>query len=180
MIDVKSILPKGRDAWMIAAGSLGVVLLVAGIALGPVRGKFKAMNEAITTQEKILARNLRILAPTARNAVESDYRLYGTRIQKRGSSEEENSQMLAELDRLAGESRLTLLATKPQKARPDRDFETYIVEIEVEAEMPAMMAFIHGIESSAQLLRIDRIVIDAKGRDAVVKGALTVSKIVAL
>lgn len=180
MIDLKSILPKGREAWMIVAGALGVALLLAGIAMGPVRGKFMALDEAIASQEKTLARNLRILAPAVRGMIERDYRLYGERIQKRGSSEEENSQMLAELDRLAGDSKLTLLATKPQKTRIDSDFETYVVEIEIESEMPAMMAFAHGIETSSQLLRIDRLVIDAKGGGAVVKGVLTVSKIVAL
>lgn len=180
MIDFKSIVPRGRDMWMIVAGSLGVFLLLAGIAIGPVRGKFNAMDEAVASQEKMLARNLRILAPTSRNAVEQDYRIHGARIQKRGSSEEENSQMLAELDRLAGGSKLTLLATKPQKTMPDRDFETYVVEIEVEAEMPAILAFVHGIESSSQLLRIDRLIIDAKGGGTVVKGALMISKIVAL
>jgi hypothetical protein len=89
--------------------------------------------------------------------------------------------MLAELDRLAGESKLTLLATKPQKTKVERDFETYVVEIEVEAEMPALMGFVYGIESSAQILRIDRLIIDSKdGGSALVKGSLTVSKIVTL
>jgi Tfp pilus assembly protein PilO len=113
--------------------------------------------------------------------VESEYQQYGLRIQKKGSSDEENSQMLAELDQLAGQSKLTLLATKPQKTKPDRDCDTYVVEIEVEGEMPALMGFVYGIETSAQLLRIDRLVIDSKdGKSAIVKGALTVSKIVTL
>lgn len=181
MIDLKSIFPKGRDAWIIIAGIAVVVLLLAGIALGPVRNKFRNLKDDIAIQEKKLARNLRILAPAAKNAVEGEYRRYGMRIQKKGSSDEENSQMLAELDRLAGQNKLTLLATKPQKAKIDRDFETYIVEIEVEAEMPAIMGFVYGIETSSQLLRIDRLAIDSKDSgSAIVKGVLLISKIVAL
>ncbi|MEI6168181.1 MAG: GspMb/PilO family protein [bacterium] len=181
MIALKSILPKGKDGWIVVAGTVFVMLLLSGIALGPVRNKFHAMEGEVSAQEKKLARNLRILAPSARKAVEDEYRQYGLRIQKKGSSDEENSQMLAELDRLAGESKLTLLATKPQKTKVEPDFETYVVEIEVEAEMPALMGFVYGIESSAQILRVDRLVIDSKdGGSAMVKGSLTVSKIVTL
>ncbi|MEI8138510.1 MAG: GspMb/PilO family protein [bacterium] len=181
MIALKSILPRGRDAWVIVAGIVCVILLLGGIALGPVRNKFRELENDIVAQEKTLARNLRILSPNARKAVENEYQQYGLRIQKKGSSDEENSQMLAELDQLAGQSKLTLLATKPQKTKPDRDCETYVVEIEVEGEMPVLMGFVYGIETSAQLLRIDRLVIESKdGKSAIVKGALTVSKIVTL
>lgn len=179
MIALKSILPRGKDIWILVSGIIAVMLLLVGIALGPVNNKFRELDDEISRQEKKLVRNLRILSPSARKAVESEYRQYGLRIQKKGSSDEENSQMLAELDRLAGESRLTLLATKPQKTKVEPDVETYVVEIEVEAEMPALMGFVYGIETSSQVLRIDRLVIDSKGEgSALVKGALTVSKIV--
>ena len=181
MIDLKSKIPHGGDAWVIAGGVIVVTLVLGGIVLGPIRNRFHAMESDISTQEKILARNLRILALSSRKAVESEYRQYGARIQKKGSSDEENSQMLAELDRLAGQNKLTLLSTKPQKTKFDSDFETYVVEVEVEAEMPSLMGFVYGIESSSQLLRTDRLVIDSKGGgSALVKGTLTISKIVTL
>lgn len=181
MIDMKSFLPKGRDAWIILAGSVLVAFLLCGVALGPLRNKFHYLENEISVQEKALAQNLRILAPNAKKTVEAEYQQYGIRILKKGSSDEENSQMLAELDKLAGQSKLTLLATKPQKTKPDRDFETYVVEIEVEAEMPALMGFVYEIESSAQLLRVERLVIETKEVGAAtVKAALTISKIVTL
>ncbi len=181
MSALKSILPKGRDAWLLVGGIAFVVLLIGAIALGPVRNKFHALEVEISAQEKTLARNLRILAPSAKNAVQKEYQQYGLRIQKKGSSDEENSQMLAELDRLAGQNKMTLLATKPKKTKPDRDGETYVVDIEVEAEMPVLMGFIYGIDTSAQLLRIDKLVIDSKdGRSPLVKAVLTISKMVTL
>lgn len=179
MIALKSIFVRGKDVWILVAGVAAVLLVLAGIALGPVHTKFLQLADEISRQEKKLARNLRILSPSARKVVESEYRQYGLRMQKKGSSDEENSQMLAELDRLAGENKLTLLATKPQKSKIERDFETYVVEIEVESEMPALMGLIYGIETSAQVLRVDRLVIDAKDAGAaLVKGSLTVSKTV--
>jgi len=179
MIDLKSLFPKGRDSWIILAGIVVVALLLAGIALGPIRNKFHDIENDISLQEKKLARNLRILAPSVRKAVEREYQQYGARIQKKGSTDEENSQMLAELDRLAGQNKLTLLSTKPQKAKIDRDCETYVVEIEVESEIPALMGFVYGIETSDQFLRIDRFVIDSKDAgSAMVKSVLTISKIV--
>jgi hypothetical protein len=181
MIAIKSLIPQKRDAWIMLVGVVTVMLLIAGIAVGPLRAKIRDLDSDISSQEKKLAKNLRSLAPLVRKSVETEYQQYGLRIQKKGSTEEENSQMLAELDRLAGANKLTLLATKPQKPVPDHDFELYAVEIEVEAEMAAIMGFVYGIENSVQLLRIDRLVIDVKGGGAaLVKAALTVSKIVTL
>lgn len=181
MIDLKSKLPRGRDVWVIGGGVILVTLFLGGLVLGPIRGRFRALESDISTREQTLARNLRILAPSSKKAVENEYRQYGTRIQKNGSSDEENSQMLAELDRLAGQNKLTLLSTKPQKTKIDSDFETYVVEIEVEAEMAPLVGFLYGIETSSQLLRTDRLVIDSRGGgSATVRGTLTISKIVTL
>ncbi|MEI6564556.1 MAG: GspMb/PilO family protein [bacterium] len=179
---MKSILAQGRGTWVFMVGVVLVVLLFVGVALGPIRSMIQKLDDEIVAQEKQLAVNLRILAPSAKKVVEAEYSRYGTRIQKKGSSEEENSQMLSELDTLAGQNKVKLLSTKPRKTKVESDFEAYSVEIEVEADMPLLMGFIYGVESSAQLLRIDRLVIDSKGGGESVspRAALVISKIVTL
>ena len=182
MTAIQSLLPHGRNAWILAGGVVGIVVLGSALMLGPVRHKFESVNESISLQEKKLARNLAIVAPGARESVEKEYRRYGSLIKKRGSSDEENSAMLSEVDKLAGQNKVILSATKPKETRKDRDSESYVVEIEIEADMAALMGFLYGLEASPQLLRVDRLVLDAKGgKDpASMRGTMVISKVVTL
>lgn len=182
MMDAKSLLPHGRNAWILAGGVVGIIVFGLALVLGPIRHKSESLNEAISLQEKKLARNLAIVAPGARESVEKEYRRYGGMIKKRGSSDEENSAMLSEVDRLAGQNKVILSATKPKETRKDRDSESYVVEIEIEADMSALMGFVYALEASPQLLRVDRLVLDAKGgKDtASIRGTMVISKVVTL
>ena len=179
---IKSLLPQGREAWILTGGIAGVVLLGVGLALGPVRNRFVVLHEATVLQEQALARNLAIVTPSAREAVEEDYRRYGALIMKQGSSDEENSAMMSEVDKLAGQNKVILTATKPLKGNKDADSESYAVEVEIESDMPALMGFVCALESSGQLLRVDRLTVDAKGgkNPSALHSTLLVSKVVTL
>jgi hypothetical protein len=182
MMAITSLIPRGKDAWILAGGVVGIVILGAVILMGPVRGRFHDLEEEIGVQETKLNRNLAIVAPTARDAVEKEFRRYGEMILKRGSSDEENSQMMSEIDKLAGLNKVTLSATKPRDAKKEKDYEAYGVEIEIEADMAALIGFIYAVESSSQLLRVDHVTVESKGaKDPTsLRGTLTISKVVTL
>lgn len=182
MMTLTSLIPRGKGAWLLACGVVGVVVLGFVIVLGPVRTRFSELDESIGVQEAKLSRNLAIVAPTAREAVERDFRRYGEVIRMRGSSDEENSQMLSEIDKLAGLNKVVLAATKPRETRKDRDCEVYGVEIEIDADMSSLMGFLYALEASSQLLRVDRLVVDSKGgkEPTSLHGTLLISKVVTL
>ncbi len=182
MMAIATMIPRGKNAWILAGGVVGIVILGAVILMGPVRGRFRYLEEEIAIQEAKLNRNLAIVAPTAREAVEKEFRRYGEMIRKRGSSDEENSQMMSEIDKLAGLNKVTLSATKPRDTKKEKDYEAYGVEIEVEADMAALMGFLYAIESSSQLLRVDHMTVESKGaKDSTsLHGILTISKVVTL
>lgn len=182
MMAFKTILPQGKNAWILTVAVTGVVLLGVVIALGPVRNRFIEIDDAITAREKALGHNLAIVAPGPSEAVERDYQRCGDTIRIRGSSEEENSRMLSEVDRLAGETKVVLLATKPQETRKTPDSESYGVEVEIEADMAALMGFLYAVETSPQLLRVERLVLDSKAGKASAshRGTVLISKIVTL
>lgn len=179
---ILSLMPRDRSAWFVLAGVAGVILGGVVIVLGPVNGRFAQMNEAVVSQEKKLARNLGVLAPQARDAVEREYGRFGSVIKMRGSSEEENAQMLSEIDKWAGQNKIKLSATKPRETRKDQDCEYYSVEVEVEANMTELIGFIYALESSPQLLRVERLTLDAKGgkQQDSMRGTLVISKVVTL
>jgi Tfp pilus assembly protein PilO len=182
MMAITSLIPRGKDAWILAGGVVGIVILGAVILMGPVRGRFHDLDEAIAVQEAKLNRNLAIVSPTAREAVEKEFRRYGEVILKRGSSDEENSQMMSEIDKLAGLNKVILSATKPRDTKKEKDYEAYGVEIEIEADMAALMGFVYAVESSSQLLRVDHMTVESKAaKDSTsLHGILTISKVVTL
>jgi hypothetical protein len=182
MMAITTLIPRGKDAWILVGGVVGIVILGAIILMGPVKSRFRNLEEEISVQETRLNRNLAIVAPTAREAVEKEFKRYGEVIFKRGSSDEENSQMMSEIDKIAGLNKVILSATKPRDAKKEKDYEAYGVEIEIEADMAALMGFLYSIESSAQLLRVDRLAIESKGSKdpSSLHGTLTISKVVTL
>ena len=182
MMTLTSLIPRGKDAWTLTGGVVGIVILGAIILMGPVKSRFHNLEEEISVQETRLNRNLAIVAPTAREAVEKEFKRYGEVIYKRGSSDEENSRMMSEIDKLAGLNKVILSATKPRDAKKEKDYEAYGVEIEIEADMAALMGFLYSLESSSQLLRVDRLTIESKGSKdpSSLHGTLAISKVVTL
>ena len=152
------------------------------LALGPIRSKFQELDVAVLDQEKKLAHNLGVLSPKPKEAAERDYSRFGSMIKMKGSSEEEKSAMLSEVDKLAGQNKISLQSTKPRETQPLQDGESYAVEIEIEATMAQLLGFVYAVETSAQLLRVDRLTLDAKtgkGADSL-RGTLVISKTVTL
>ena len=171
-----------RKAVTYAGLVLAAGVVAAGVVLGPVRGLFRKAGEAIVVQEKQMARNLRVLAPASKDVVVRDYRQYGDALRKKGSTADESSSMVAEVEMLATQAKIALGATKPRDAHLDRDYEQYAVEVEFEAPMAQTVAFLYALENSPQMLRVDRLVLDAKGAKSpgTLKATMNVSRVVTL
>lgn len=177
-----SVLLQDRAALTHAGLVVAAVLVAAGIALGPVRGLFRKTDEAIVVQEKNMARNLRVLSPISKDVVVRDYRQYGDALRKKGSTAEESSAMVAEVEMLAAQSKIALSATKPRDPHPERDYEQYAVDLEFEASMTQTVTFLYAVENSPQMLRVDKLVLDSKAARApgTLKASVIVSRVVTL
>ena len=175
-------MPHGGKSWGLAGGLVFAVLAGVGIGFGPVRKQFEQIDETIVEREKEVARNLRILAPASQAAINKEYAECGEIIKKRWSTAEENAAMLAEIERVASGVGVSLSATKPREVRIERDYERYEVEMEVDADMGQIIRLIHAVESSSQVLRVEKVTIDSRktGTAVVLKAGVLVSKIVTL
>lgn len=171
-----------RRMLVYAAGSLVAIVVLALIALGPLRGQFRALDEKIGEAEKKMARNLRVLSPAAKDVVVRDFRLYGETLRKKGTTAEESAALLAEVEMLAAQSKIALSSTKPSEPRIDSDCESYAVTVEFEGDMAQVVGFLYAVETSPNMLRADRFSLDAKGARAqgTLKCALVVSRLVTL
>lgn len=182
MISLASLIQRGQKPWIFIAAVVFLVLMGFGVVMGPVRGRFQALDESIVVQEKKAARNLRILSPASKDAAVSEYQAFGNAIPRRGSAAEETASMLAEIEKHVTELGLVMTATKQREPKLEKDFEEYQVEIEVEANMKQLVSFLYRIESSSQLLRVNRVALEAKGSGdrGAFRGSLLVSKVVTL
>ncbi|MEI6147918.1 MAG: GspMb/PilO family protein [bacterium] len=182
MISLASLVHRGQQPWIFMAAVVFVVLMGMGVVLGPIRGRFQELNEAIVIQEQKAARNLRVLSPASKEAAVSEYQELGNTIPRRGSTAEEVASMLAEIEKQATDTGVILSTTKQRDPNVQKDFEEYRVDLEVEADMKQLVGFLYGLESSAQLLRAERVALDVKGggERGVFRGSLTVSKVVTL
>ena len=182
MMSIASLIHRGQRPWIFIAAVVFLVVMGLGVVMGPVRNRFLALDESIVVQEKKAARNLRVLSPASKDAAISEYQAFGNAIPRRGSSAEETAAMLAELEKHALELGVVTTATKQREPKLEKDFEEYQVEIEIEANMKQLVSFLYGIESSSQLLRVDRLALESKGSSerGSFRGSLLVSKVVTM
>jgi Tfp pilus assembly protein PilO len=177
-----AVVPRSRAAWVLLGGGVLAMAVGAGVVLGPVRNAFALADESIARQEDKLVRNLRMIAPASKDEVVKAYSGFGSAVAKQGSTAEGRAAMLAEIEKEASDSGVALSATKPREPRVEKDFEEHQVGIDVEGNMKSIVRFLYGIESSPQLLRVEKLVLDAKagGEAGVLRGSLVVSKLVTL
>jgi len=182
MMSFASLIHRGQKPWIFLAAVVFVVLMGLGIVMGPVRGRFQGLDESIVVQEKKAARNLRVLSPASKESAISEYQAIGNSIPRRGSPAEETSSMLAEIEKHATEIGVVMTATKQREPKQEKDFEVYQVEIEIESDMKQLVSFLYGVESSVQMLRVERVALDLKGggERGAFRGSLLVSKVVTL
>jgi hypothetical protein len=175
-------LTKRERTGLLIVAAIALVAAIHFLVWRPLAGAFARYDEEIEKLGSKVARNLKILTPASTNAVLSDYRKYGECIRKRASTAEENSGMLTEIESLASQSGVALAATKPREPRIEDYYEEYAVEIDVESTPKELVRFLYGLEQSTQLLRAQRLTLDAKaGGDAGrIKGGLMVTKVVTL
>ena len=90
--------------------------------------------------------------------------------------------MFAALDTLAREAGVALAGVKQQDPQAGEESETYRVDLDVESDLAALMRFLHGVEASPQVLRVDQLQVQPQSRaDAPpLKSRMTISRLVFL
>jgi hypothetical protein len=161
---------------------IAVLLIIAALTYylvaRPVWNWLEAVGQHIRVAEKQMTVNQRILAPPIRETAEREYQRYDGYMVKKGSTAEENAQMLGAIEELASQAGITLGNTKPRDVRSLELAEEYAVEIEVECGLANFIRLLYSLQESPQLLRVDKMTVGPKGRGdaAEVKATLLVSK----
>jgi len=157
-------------------------LLVAGLdrlIISPIRAKFKKVDQAISISEKQLGHDLRNVH--LKEQIEKEFEKYVEYVERSGSDEEEVAKILREIQSLTEQAGVYLVDTKPQPPKKVDFYKEYSVEIETEGGIRELTTFLHQINVSPQLLRVEKLRINNKeeGNDTL-KSSMLITKVLVL
>ena len=153
---------------------IGVALAVAFLLIAaldrlvihPIHEMFQQLNRDIKVAEIEFGRDLRNVGQ--KDAIAREYQDYIQYVQKTGSDEEEIAKILGAIENLAHKSVMTLVEIKPQPVDKKSAPKIYAVEIEATGEMVSIVNFLYGLNTSAQLLRPEKVDIKMPPKDSAV------------
>lgn len=149
------------------------------LMIAPIRNRFHRLSQEIRTSEKQLGSDLRNL--NQKEFITQEYEKNLSYIKRSGSDEEEVAKILGEIESLARKSSVYLVDMKPRKPEGVDFYVEYTIEIETEGQMESLVNFLHQLNTSAQLLRVEKLRLNqAKAGSTVLKGSMLITKVIVL
>jgi len=163
---------------------LYVAIIVVGLFLldrliiSPIYNKISSLNKDTQTMETGIKRNLRILAQKER--ILTEVQNYKSFLSKEASDEEITTSFLKEIEELANKSSIYIIDMKPSGIKEERSkIKKYFINLNCEAEMEQIMAFMYSVENAPSLLSIEKYQISPKPKEsAIAQCIMTIAKIV--
>ena len=157
-------------------------LLVAGLdrlIVNPIRARFVRVDQSVKISEKQLGHDLRNVH--LKDQIAEEFEKYVEYVERSGSDEEEVAKILGEIESLARKSQVYLVDVKPQAPQKVDFYKEYSVEIEAEGEIADLTTFLHRINMSAQLLRVEKLRLNAKeSENKMLKSSMLITKVLVL
>lgn len=148
------------------------------LMIHPLRIRFHRLDQQIRISEKQVGGDVRNVRQ--KDLVSEEYERYLPYIKRSGSDEEEAARLLGEIEALARKSSVYLVDMKPRRPRETEVYKEYAVEIEAEGQMEPLMGFMHQVNTSPQLLRIETLrLTPTKAEADILRASLLITKVLA-
>jgi Tfp pilus assembly protein PilO len=149
------------------------------LIVSPIRVRFQRIDQAIRINEKQLAHDLRNVHQE--DQIAAQFEKYIPYVEQTGSDEEEVAKILGEIEGLAREANISLANMKPETPKEVDFYKRYAVEIEAEGAMGPLTTFLYQINTSNQLLRVEKLRLDSKANgDKTLKASMLITRILVL
>ncbi len=146
------------------------------LVINPIRGRFQRINRSIKINEKKLAHDLRNVHQ--QDQITAQFEKYAEYVQRNGSDEEEVARILGEIESLARQANVYLANMKPQTPKEVDFYMEYAVEIEAEGEISPLTTFLHQLNISDQLLRVEKLRLNAQKKgDKTLKASMLITRV---
>jgi len=186
-------MPKGKDQLqklykflgqlsrrekLIMYWSVIVLLLtvVDRLIISPLASKMKSLDRTIESQERRIKQSLHIV--TQKEKIMKGRHEYASYLSDSKSDEEEISNLLKEIETIGNKASIYLIDLKPMDPKDMGGSRKYTLNLNCEAQMDQLIAFMYDIENSAKLLTIEKYQINPKSKESsIARCSMTISKI---
>lgn len=149
------------------------------VVVAPIFSRIRLLDEKIQGQEELIRKNARILAEKER--IEATIKEYDKYSRAPLSPEEETAYLLGEIEKLARKTSLYVIDMKPVGVKEDAVSRTYSVDLNCEAQMEQILAFMHEVEGSTLIFFVESFNISSKSKDSsIAKCNLRISHVIFL
>ncbi len=161
----------------IATVSIASAALAYTFAIEPVVRQWNDLDKKIQDKEIVLQKYSRILRD--RQAIEKTKAEYSKYFEaKRLTPEEESAVALSRIEKTARETNVRITNIKPLLYKPFSGYNKFTFRVVAESKLSELIRFIYNLQSSDQLLKVERMVLRANENDpAVIKSVLNVTKV---
>jgi Tfp pilus assembly protein PilO len=153
--------------------------LIDRLIVSPINSKLKKISQEIKLSQAQLSFDLSNVSQ--KDEIAKEYEKYAEYQKDGGSDEEKMTTILSVLEDLGRDSGLTLLDIKPQQATTVNSYKQYSISIEAEGKVDVLINFLYKLNKSEHLLRVEKLRLNARDKDAkVIKASIVVTKIFVL
>ena len=147
---------------------LAITVLFVGLAfvdrviVMPITSTLTTLNQSVHEQETAIRKSMNMLLHKETIATESsEYASYSIEAK---NPEEEMVGLLKEVESVAGKSGVSLLYVKPGTIKDDPGTKKFYANMECEGPMEQIATFFHDIESTSELIKIEKYQIQPKSK----------------
>ena len=160
-----------------AAAAFISLALLDRVMLGPVLSKMKSLDQQVSDKETAIKNKLRIVSQ--KDKIMKEIQKYETYSMEGKSQEEEVTALLKEIEIFASKSSVYLIDVKPRGVKDGEYYKEYMIDLNCEAQMEQIIAFMYLIESSPKIFNINDYVITPKSKESsILSCRMIISKIV--
>ncbi len=142
---------------------LGLVFTDRVIVM-PITTTLSSLSQNVREQEASIRKSMNMLLHKESIMAESkEYMSYSVEAK---NAEEEMVGLLREVESVAEKSGVSLIFVKPGTIKEEKETKKYYANLECEGPMEQVATFFHDIESSNQLIKIEKYQIQPKGKDS--------------
>lgn len=169
---------SAREKMVLCAAVLALsAAFVDRVVVASLSRKAKELDAQIAAREAEIRKDLRIVAQKRR--IEIQHVNYKPYLGTMSTENEEFTAFLKEVDTLARDNTIYIVDMKPTGTKAVGNAKQYLINLNIEAEMPAVVRFMYGIEDSKKLMTVEKYQLSPKSKDsATAKCSLLVSKLV--
>ncbi len=130
----------------------------------PILTTLSTLNQNVRDQETAIKKSMNVLLH--KDSIIAESREYIAYSVEAKNAEEEMVGLLREVESVAEKSGVTLVFVKPGAIKEETDSKKYYTNLECEAPMELVATFFHDLESSDQLIKIEKYQIQPKSKDS--------------